>query len=298
MRRMLFRLFLIAPLLFAGMARAQSREERDIRAVLDRAIQSANSVDVKVVQQSLGDYSSGAGPFFPPFGASLGSVADMESTMTQSLAMLSARSVSPTGPIVVKADKNMGWATFPWKYDLTFKDGTRQSYEGRSTVTFARDRKNWKIAHWHHSIPAPMPLTGSAMQAEADAILKIERDAWEAAKNKNIDAFSDYFTEDASMFGEGQAYRIRGKADLMRAMEAWINQHDLASYQMLDPQVQVVGNTALLTYYFSVSGTTGGKNFSHSGKISMVYVKQEGKWRVLHEHSSATGSGREARRNN
>lgn len=288
MRRKLLGLLLITPLVFAGLARAQSREERDIRAVLDRAIQSANSVDMKVVQQSLSDYSSGAGPFFPPFSASLNSVADMESVMTQSLGGLSARSVSPTGPIVIKAEKNTGWATFPWKYDLTFKDGTRHSYEGRSTVTFVRERKNWKIAHWHHSIPAPMPLTGSALQAEADAILKIERDAWEAAKNKQLEALSDYFVEDASMFGEGQAYRVRGKADLMRAMEAWINQNDLTSYQMLDPQVQVVGNTALLTYYFSVTGTSAGKGFTHSGKISMVYVKQDGKWRVLHEHSSAT----------
>jgi uncharacterized protein (TIGR02246 family) len=298
MRRMLFRLFLIAPLICVGMARAQSREERDIRAVLDRAIQSASSVDVNVVRQSLSDYSAGAGPFFPPFAASLSSVADVEAVTTQNLAQLSARTVTPTGPINIKVDKNLAWAEFPWKYDLTFKDGTRQSYEGRSTVTFVRERKSWKISHWHHSIPAPMPLTGAAMQAEADAILKIERDAWEAVKNKNLDALSDYFTEDASMFGEGQAYRIRGKADLMRAMEAWVNQTDLTSYQMLDPQVQVLGNTALLTYYFSVSGTSGGNNFTQSGKISMVYVKQDGKWRVLHEHSSATGPGRGARRTN
>ncbi|HUU14476.1 MAG TPA: nuclear transport factor 2 family protein [Terriglobia bacterium] len=288
MRRMLFRLFLIAPLVFAGMARAQSRDERDIRAVIDRAIQASSSVDAKVVQQSFGDYSAGAGPFFPPFTASLNSVADVESATTQTLGQLSARAVTPTGPINIKVDKNLAWAEFPWKYDLTFKDGTRRSYEGRSTVTFTRERKNWKIAHWHHSVPAPLPLTGSALQAEADAILNIERDAWEAAKNKNLDALSDYFAEDASMFGEGQAYRVRGKADLMRAMEAWISQRDLLSYQMLDPQVQVVGNTALLTYYFSVTGTSGGKNFTRSGKISMVYVKQDGKWRVLHEHSSAT----------
>jgi uncharacterized protein (TIGR02246 family) len=298
MRRMLFRLFLIAPLLFAGLARAQSRDERDVRAVIDRAIQAASSVDAKVVQASFSDYSAGAGPFFPPFAASLSSVADVEAVTTQSLGQLSARMLTPTGPITIKVDKNLAWAAFPWKYDLTFKDGTRQSYEGRSTVTFVRERKSWKITHWHHSIPAPKPLTGAAMQAETDAILNIERDAWEAVKNKNLDALSDYFTEDASMFGEGQAYRIRGKADLMRAMEAWISQTDLTSYQMLDPQVQVLGNTALLTYYFSVAGTSGGKNFTQSGKISMVYVKQDGKWRVLHEHSSATGSDRGARRTN
>jgi uncharacterized protein (TIGR02246 family) len=288
MRRMLLGWFLIAPLIFAGMARAQSREERDIRAVIDRAIQAASSVDANVVQQSFADYSAGAGPFFPPFAASLNSVADVQAASSRILGQVSARTLTPTGPSNIKVDKNLAWAEFPWKYDLTFKDGTRQSYEGRTTVTFARERKNWKITHWHHSIPASMPLTGAALQAEADAVLKVERDAWEAVKNKNIDALSDYYAEDASMFSEDQAYRIRGKADLVRAMKALIDQIDVASYQMLDPQVQVLGNTALLTYYFSLTGTSGGENFSHSGKISVVFVKQDGKWRVLHDHSSAT----------
>jgi ketosteroid isomerase-like protein len=285
---MLLRLFLIAPLVFAGLARAQSRDERDIRALLDRAFQAASSVDEKVVRQSLSDYNAGAGPFFPPFAANLNTVADVESQMIQTLAQLSARSVSPSGPINIKVDKNLAWATFPWKADMTFKDGTRRGFNGRSTVTFGRDRKNWKFAHWHHSLPAPAPLTGSALQAEADAVLKVERNAWEAAKNKQMDAFTDYFAEDASMFGEGQAYRVRGKPDLMRGLEAWISQNDLRSYQMLEPQVQVEGNTALLTYYFSVAGTRAGKDFSESGKVTMVYVKQDGKWRVLHEHVSAT----------
>ncbi|MBI1939873.1 MAG: nuclear transport factor 2 family protein [Acidobacteria bacterium] len=288
MRRMLFRLFLIAPLLCAGLAKAQSRDERDIRALVDRALQAVSTVDPKAAKQILAEYAPGAGPFFPPFTASLNSVADVESDLVQTLPQLSARTVTATGPVNVKVDKNSAWATLPWKADVTFKDGTRRSFSGRSTLTFARDRKNWKIAHWHHSLPAPPPLTGSALQAEADAILKMERDAWEAAKNKQMDAFADYFTEDASMFGEGQAYRVRGKADLMRGLEAWINQNDLRSYQLLDPQVQVVDNTALVTYYFSVAGTRAGKDFSESGKVSMVYVKQDGKWRVLHEHSSAS----------
>ena len=287
MSRLILRLFLIAPLVFAGLARAQSREERDIRALLDRGFQAASSVDPKVARQLLSEYGSGAGPFFPLYGPALSSVSDVESQMTQTLGQLSARTVSPTGPINVKADRNTGWATFSWKADLTYKDGTRTSSEGRSTVTFVRERKKWKFAHWHHSIPAPAPLTGSALQAEGDAVLKVERDAWEAAKNKEIDALSDYFTEDASMFSDSEAYRLRGKADLMRSMETWINRSDLHSYQMLDPQVQVVGNTALLTYYFSLAGTRSGKDFSQSGKITMVFVKQDGKWRALHEHVSA-----------
>lgn len=56
---------------------------------------------------------------------------------------------------------------------------------------------------------------------------------------------------------------------------------------MLDPQVQVFGDTALLTYYYSESGVSNGKEFSSNGKASIVFVSQDGKWKAMHEHLSA-----------
>ncbi len=286
MRRSVFLLMLIAPLLSVVLARAQTRDEQAIRALVDRALQADSSLDEKVVKQALGEYSASGGPFFPPFVASVASVADVERLMGQALTDLSARSVSATSPIIVRVDKNLAWAAMTWRADLTFKDGTRRSLEGRWTAAFVREGKNWRFAHWHDSLPVPLPLSASGLQAEADVVLQVERNAWEAAKNKQLDALADYFAEEASFFGPSQAYRIRGKADLMRDMETWLKQVDLTSYQILDSEVKVLGDTALLTYYFTESGTREGKAFSHAGKMSMVFVKQGGKWRVLHEHES------------
>ena len=67
-------------------------------------------------------------------------------------------------------------------------------------------------------------------------------------------------------------------------MEARFKQGDVLSYQLLDPQVQVLGDAALMTYYYSETGMRDGKSYSNAGKISMVFVKQGGKWRGLHEH--------------
>jgi ketosteroid isomerase-like protein len=286
MRRSVFLLMLIVPLLGAVLARAQSRDEQAIRALLDRAFQADSSVDETVAKQVLGDHSASAGPFFPPFVASVASVADVERLIVEGLPKISARSVSATGPITVRLDKNLAWAAFTWHADITFKDGTRRSLDGRSTATFVREGRNWKFAHWHDSLPAPAPISAAALQAEGDAVLQVERNAWEAAKNKQLDALADYYAEEASFFGPSQAYRIRGKADLMRDMETWLKQVDLTSYQILDPEVRVLGDTALLTYYFTESGSREGKAFSHAGKMSMVFVKLGGKWQVLHEHES------------
>ena len=72
--------------------------------------------------------------------------------------------------------------------------------------------------------------------------------------------------------------------EILREMEAGRKQSHVLSYQILDPQVQVLGDTALLTYYYSETGTRDAKSYSNAGKISVVFVKQDGKWRALHEH--------------
>jgi ketosteroid isomerase-like protein len=131
-----------------------------------------------------------------------------------------------------------------------------------------------------------MPPSASALKLEGQAVIQVERAAWEALKSKDLNALSDYFSENASRFSQGQAYRTSGRADLLRELENWISQGELRSYQMLDPQVEVVGDTAVLTYYFTVAEVRGGKDYKRAGKVSLVFVKQGGKWRVLHEHVS------------
>lgn len=267
-------------------AQAQSRDEREIRALLDRAFAAGNTLDERVWRQNLADHSPSGGPFFPPFAASLGSLRDVEALVTQHQGQLSAHSYAATSPMTLRVDKNLAWGAYTWRAELSFKDGTRSSLEGRATVSFVREGKNWKFAHWHSSLTALPPFTSSARDAEAQKVIEVERNAWEAIKAKQPAKLADYFAEDASIFIEGQAYRIRGKANLLRGLTAFIESTDLRSYQMLEPQVQVLGDTALLTYYFTESGASGGKEVTSAGKISMLFVKQGGAWRALHEHRS------------
>ena len=285
MRRFLFVLSLILLASIPRPAGAQSREEREVRALLDKAIAATNSVDPKIARQTLADHSASGGPFFPVFSTSLGSSAEVAKEV-EGIERLSARSYAATSPITVRVDKNVAWAAYTWRAGVTFKDGTQRSYTGRGTAAFAREGKTWKFVHWHNSVVAPPPLTKAAFDAESQKVIEVERNAWEAIKNKQPTALADYFAEDASMLVEGSAYRLSGKASLLRGLTAFIESTDLRSYQMLEPQVQVLGDTALLTYYFTESGVSGGKDYSSAGKISMVFVKQEGAWRALHEHRS------------
>ena len=272
-------IFSAAPLM------GQSRDERAVHALIDRLVQSNNSVDENVARQPLADLDASAGPFFPPFTESAGA-AGLEPMLTQMLSQLSSRSFAISGPLAVHVDKNLGWAAFQWHAELNFKDGTHHALDGRTTAVFSRDGKTWKVTHWHSSMPGSIPLTKAALDAEAKQIIQSERDAWEAIKNKQTDKLADYYADDASIFTSDQAYRISGKDQVVGNLKSWLASSDLRAYQMLDPQVQVFGNTALLSYYFTYSGVTGGKDFSESGRFTAVFVKRGGKWLCVHEHES------------
>lgn len=286
-RAFLFALSLSLALLLAGAAAsAQSREEREVRALLDRFFAATNTVDARQAQQILADHSRSGGPYFPPFAAALHSLAELEALANQSLAQTASRSYRATGPITVNAVNRMAWAAYPWRLELRLKDGTRIEQEGRATVVFVREGDDWKFAHWHSSVVAPAPRNAAAQEAEADAIIGIEREAWEAIQNRNADALAGYFADGASLFQEGSAYRMTGKANLLRGLTAHMQATQLRSFQLLEPRVEIYGDLALLTYYFTEAGVADGKNFSNAGKSSVVFIKQDGAWRALHEHRS------------
>lgn len=187
MRRFVYLTLLAAlalPILAARPAWAQTKEEQAIRALIDRNIQANSSVDEKVVKQVMGDM--GAGPFYPPFAQSVSSAAELELMMSRILSAVGSRTMTVTGPIQIKAEKKLGWANYTWHVDATFRDGTKHGFDGRTTAAFELQGKNWKYAHWHSSLAAPFPLAGKELEAEGQAIIQIERNAWEAYKNKKI----------------------------------------------------------------------------------------------------------------
>jgi ketosteroid isomerase-like protein len=296
MQRKLFFVFLllvVLALLVPNTLPAQSRDEREIRSLLDRFIQSANSTDEKLVQQDLADHSGSGGPFFLPFVSSLDSFSELEALVKQSRGQVTARSYEAISPINLHVDRNIAWAAYTWRATFTLKDGTQHGYTGRATAAFAREGKGWKFAHWHSSIVAPEPLTAAAREAEAERIIAVERNAWEAIKARQPEGLASYFADDASIFSEGSAYRMTGKANLVRGLAVDMESTELRAYQMLEPQVRILGDTALLTYYFTEEGSSAGKDFSNAGKISVVFVRRDGTWRALQEHRS-TNRGEQA----
>ena len=286
MRRTVLCASLIGIVLATATVAAQSRDQREVRAVVDRLISSLNSVEPAVAYRFMGDLAATAGPFYPPFMSRAESSATIKASLEQMLTELASRSLDATSPIHVRVERKAAWTNFTWRAALSFKDGARHTLEGRTSLVFRKNKKKWQIVHMHSSLPAARPVSQAALQAEGKKISQMERNAWEAVEQNKLDLLANYLATDVSLFGERQAYRTRGKAEALRALQTAAARRELRSWQMLDPQLQLQGNTAVLTYYFSESGVAFGEDFQTNGKKTVVFVKQDGTWRVIHEHRS------------
>ena len=269
---------------------ADSKEDRAIRELVDKFRQAANSTDAIRVKRLLGEISQPGGPFYTPFGNVIRSAGDLEAEIETSLETLVSRSFSITSPFSIQRDDKMAWTSYSWRTDTVHIDGSRHSLRGRDSLVFAKRGKNWKLQHLHSSIPASIPATEVSIQMDAQAVLDQEHAIWTAFKDQQIDTIALGLEENYSALEDGQVYRIQGKNTFLSSAADWIIQNELRSFQLLDPKLAILGDTALLTYYYVSSGLSEGSPFSHSGKATSVYIRKDGKWLALHSHHTLNES--------
>ena len=95
-------------------------------------------------------------------------------------------------------------------------------------------------------------------------------------------------TEDYTIFTPAAPTRIDGKANIMSINTA--NNMDGGKQlhnELLNPKVQVYGDTAILTYNsYSINQDKNGRTSPSNQKVTRVYVRQSGAWRNVHGHFS------------
>jgi len=135
----------------------------------------------------------------------------------------------------------------------------------------------------------PAVFAQSANSKVADEIIAIVKAQWEAGDKKNTKEAMKNVADDYTEFNGDYATRLDGKAVNVRLSEA----SDKASGQaiaseMLNEKVQVYGDVAILTYNFAgLNQDKDGKTEPSRAKSTRVYVKQNGKWMLVHANFGA-----------
>jgi ketosteroid isomerase-like protein len=77
--------------------------------------------------------------------------------------------------------------------------------------------------------------------------------------------------------------RIAGRAALKKTFQHYLRQSPRDRYSIAQPRVQVIGNAAIASFYWTVAL---GAEWSVRGRGTHVFVKHGRQWRIIHEHFS------------
>jgi ketosteroid isomerase-like protein len=127
-----------------------------------------------------------------------------------------------------------------------------------------------------------------AAQASAEVkreIIAREKASFVAWQNKDKAFYADYWVEDMTEFIPYQP-SLAHKAEIMLKFDDLVKAWRLDSFEMVNPEVHQFGDVAVLTYEENVSGAYEGKPVRYRGQATMVYVRQDGRWRGVHYHES------------
>jgi uncharacterized protein (TIGR02246 family) len=130
--------------------------------------------------------------------------------------------------------------------------------------------------------------TGAERNEEvARAVIAREKASVEAWQRKDKAFFADLLADDATFFGALNPYlETDPKQNFLPKFEQYAEMFKTLDFQMYNPRVQVYGDTAILTYNSASTVNVGGRVMNYTGKVTSVYVRQGGAWRVVHAHES------------
>lgn len=121
----------------------------------------------------------------------------------------------------------------------------------------------------------------------ARQIIAREKASFTAWQRKDKAFFADFMAEDATFFDAQTPYlQTDPKENFLPKFEQYVDMFKMNDFQMYNPRVQVYGDVAILTYNSAISANFNGQALNYTSKMTSIYHKQGGTWRVVHGHES------------
>ncbi len=137
-------------------------------------------------------------------------------------------------------------------------------------------------------LPSTIYAQANTNQQTTDEIINIVKAQWaaEMADPGNVTEQFKNIADDYTEFNPDYSTRLEGKAIAMKLAEAFSKDpgRNMAA-EMLNPKVQVYGDVAILSYnYAGIFKNKDGEMEPDRAKSTRVYVKQDGKWKLVHDN--------------
>jgi ketosteroid isomerase-like protein len=125
---------------------------------------------------------------------------------------------------------------------------------------------------------------------EMDEIIALERQALDRWGQGDPAGFLELYGEGVSYFDASTDARIDGREAMTNYYRPWTGAIHIARYEMLNPQVVVGGDMALLTYNLVNydRDENGIESVGSRWNSTAVFKRVDGAWRSIHSHWSFT----------
>ncbi len=127
----------------------------------------------------------------------------------------------------------------------------------------------------------------TAQTSDAEEVRATLVAMWDAIENGDLERYASHLHPDFTSFGESDVYLNSGKQYEVRNIGDYLQRAHGVHTEMHQPEVTVIGTVAWITYYWTDSGYVEGARFISRGKSTRIFVKEDGRWLVVHGHYTA-----------
>jgi len=141
------------------------------------------------------------------------------------------------------------------------------------------------------SCNAPSPKNdpiADSYPKEQEQIKKIILDIFEVAKAKDMDSLDSYHLNSPKFtkFDDGEIPQRQDYEMAKKTEEDLFTNVDEFNYQPPDIKVDVFDHVAIATFLLDWGGRMGEATFTGKSRSTLVFVKDDGRWKIAHEHFS------------
>jgi ketosteroid isomerase-like protein len=131
--------------------------------------------------------------------------------------------------------------------------------------------------------------TKSAFSADSKILAHLvarEQASVEAWNRKDKAFFDDFFADEATFFGPGNARVESMKLDFLPKFDEYTQALRYRDYRMENTHAQVYENVAILTFNSTADLNYNGRPITQASRSTVVFLRLHDKWRVVHSHES------------
>jgi ketosteroid isomerase-like protein len=260
--------------------RAQSSSDSEVREALARLVTAFDNLEWESFRLAFDDDAT----VFYPRAFPERATGRVEFEKTFKTVFEEIRSGRASAPYMDIRPRELKLQIFGDMAVATFHLDDRPGFLNRRTIVMKNGTAGWKIVHLHASeVPLtaaqtlPQQVSPGSVAAVSQQVLAADELRRLAMLHADVTALDSLLADDVTIYwGDGTVDNKRSALELFRSGQLRYSQFD---YE--DTRVRLYGDTAVVTGNARVRYRSAGRTYSSLGRVTRMYVRQDGKWRMV-----------------